>query len=56
MPLKSGAVNEEARGGVVAGLSRSLSEQSVTTAGLLDQPAPQAAPVVAPPVLSLTTK
>jgi hypothetical protein len=42
VPLESGAVNEQARG-VVADLSRSL----------LDQPAPQAAPVVAPPILSL---
>lgn len=50
--IQCGAVNEEARE-VAADLSRSLSEQSATTARLLEQPAPPAAVVIPPPAMSL---
>ncbi len=51
-PLQAGVVNEEARE-VVADLNRSLAEQPVSTAALLEQPAHLATPVVPPPVMSL---
>ena len=50
--LETGAVNEKARE-VVADLSRSLAEQSTSTAALLEQPARPASPVIPPPVMSL---
>lgn len=50
--LESGAVNESARE-VVADLDQSLAEQPLTTAILLEQPAPSAAPFIQPPVMSL---
>lgn len=50
--LEAGAVNEEARE-VVADLSRSLAEQLVATAALLEQPVRLASPVIPPPALSL---
>ena len=53
--LQIGAVNKEPRE-VVTELSRSLAEQSATTAALLEQPARLASPVVPQPVMSLGPK
>lgn len=50
---ESGAVIEEARQ-VIADLSHSLSEQSTSTAALLDIPARPASLVVPPPVMSVS--